>query len=85
MPRGVYDRKPKGAKDEREGDKPRRKYTRRLKPAAADLKGLTLESLLLCASHLEATVRDQVEIVDNPELTFALDSYARARAIYEAA
>lgn len=83
MPRGVYDRKKKAEKGAGGGDKPKRKYVRKAQ-VTTDLKGLALASLLLTASHMEATVRDQVEIGDNPELTFALDSFARAKAIYEA-
>jgi hypothetical protein len=82
MPRGVYERKPKGEK--KEGEKPKRKWTRRAKPSE-DLKAMAAEALLDAARHLHATVIDQVEISESEELQRAVRSFELADKISKAA
>jgi len=85
MPRGVYERKPKDeATPQPDGaEKPKRKYKRK-QAATPDVKTIALSSVLISADHLEKTVRELMDVEDVESLAFALESYARAKALYEA-
>lgn len=65
--------------------KPKRKYTRRAKPAT-DLKALAMESLLAAGKHLAATVKEEVEDVnDSPGLAQAVRGFELAERLFAAA
>lgn len=85
MPRGVYERKPKGEKkDAPPQERKKRKWTRREKPAD-DLKALATEALIAAARHLHASVLEQVEFEGNEDLVRAIRSFELADKISKAA
>lgn len=89
MPRGVYERKSRKNKAEggaADTPKQKRKYTRREKSAngADDPKSLATEALLAAGAHLYATVLEQVEVGDNPDLKAALRQFEVAQKISKA-